>query len=153
MRPTGSALLLVVLLASSAHAQADLSTVTRIECRFPRMAVGTWTDEGVTAEIRDADLVLEFQSINADEATAQMASDFGNFDIIVRYADGYLHFIQSFLDGPLHSTTVLEETMPDGSWKAMHSRHEFAAFALPGFTSSPEQYYGTCVPLEESGAN
>lgn len=149
----GMALLSVLLFSNGTHAQADLSTVTRIECRFPRMAIGTWTNEGVTAELRDSNLVLDFESINADEATAQMASDFGNFDIIVRYADGYLHFIQSFLDGPLHSTTVLEETMPDGTWKAMHSRHEFAQFALPGFTSSPEQYYGTCIPVEEDGTD
>jgi hypothetical protein len=128
----------------------ELSAVTDIACRFPLMAVGNWTDDVPRAELRDASLVLEFEAINTDEGTAQMASDFGTFDIIVRYADGYLHFIQSFLDGPLHSTTVLEETTAQGNWKAMHSRHEFTEFALPGFTSSPEQYYGECAPAEGS---
>ena len=58
--------------------------------------------------------------------------------------DGYLHFIQSFLNGPLYTTTILEKKTPSGKYKAMHSRHEFTDFALPGFTSSPEQYYGEC---------
>lgn len=144
-------LIFAAVFAGGVRGQADgpgLATVARIECRFDVMAVGTWDDERATAELGEANLVLEFQAINADEGTAQMASDFGDFDIIVRYAEGYLHFIQSFLDGPLHSTTVLTETMPDGSWKAMHSRHEFTAFSLPGFTSSPEQYYGTCLARE-----
>jgi hypothetical protein len=26
----------------------------------------------------------------------------------------------------------------------VHSRHEYYPTALPGFTSSPEQYYGEC---------
>ena len=33
----------------------------------------------------------------------QLKGGFGKYDIIVRYADGYLHFIQSFLErSPIH---------------------------------------------------
>jgi hypothetical protein len=29
----------------------------------------------------------------------------------------------------------------------MHSRHEYTDVSLPGYTSSPEQYYGECEIL------
>jgi hypothetical protein len=98
--------------------------------------------------VKPVDLVLEFEAINADEGTAELKSGFGKYDIIVRYAGGYLHFIQSFLDGPLYTTTLLEKPTTGGKLKAMHSRHEYTDFALPGFTSSPEQYYGECEVLK-----
>jgi hypothetical protein len=43
---------------------------------------------------------------------------------------------------------VIEKKTAGGKWKAMHSRHEFTDFALVGFTSSPEQYYGECEILK-----
>jgi hypothetical protein len=58
-----------------------------------------------------------------------------------------LHFIQSFLDGQLYTTTILEKRTAGGKFKAMHSRHEHTDISLPGFTSSPEQYYGDCEIL------
>jgi len=122
----------------------SLATATSINCSFSLIAVGNWGDEAPEAEVKPVNLVLEFEAVNADEGTAQLASSFGVYDIIVRYAEGYLHFIQSFLDGPLYVTTVLEKETSDGALKAMHSRHEHTDFALTGFTSSPEQYYGQC---------
>lgn len=112
------------------------------------MVLGTLPDDGPpTVQTKDASLTLEFLDVNADEGSARLASGYGTYDIIVRYAEGYLHFIQSFRNGPLHITTILEEETADGRLKAMHSRHEYTDFALPGFTSSPEQYYGTCEIL------
>ncbi len=121
-----------------------LETATTVDCTFPLMTLGNWGDAEPEAEVQDAGLTIEFIEVNADEASARIASGFGTYDIIVRYARGYLHFIQSFLDGPLYVTTVLEKAGPGGGLMAMHSRHEHTDFALPGFTSSPEQYYGEC---------
>jgi len=130
------------------HAQdplrGKLAAVKSIKCTFTLMSNGTWTGAQPKAESKTAKLVLEFEAVNADEGTTQLKSGFGQYDIIVRYADGYLHFIQAFLNGPLYTTTVLEKKASEGKLKAMHSRHEFTDFALPGFTSSPEQYYGEC---------
>jgi hypothetical protein len=132
------------------QAGADrLAAATRIECRFPLVAEGTWNGANPAAEAKPADLHLEFEAINADEGTAQLASAFGAYDIIVRYAGGYLHFIQSFFDGPLHVTTVLDREAGPGKLRAVQSRHEATDFALPGFTSSPEQYYGECEVFNE----
>jgi hypothetical protein len=134
----------------SARAQDKgiLAAARSIKCSFPAMALGSWGKEGAEGRIKPATLSLQFDAINTDEGSAEMKSTFGGkYDIIVRYAEGYLHFIQSFLDGPLYTTTILEKKTADGKLKAMHSRHEFTDISLPGFTSSPEQYYGTCEIL------
>ena len=138
-------------LAASIHAQdvkGKLATAKKLKCTFPLIASGTWAGDQPKADVKPAKLVLQFQDINTDEGTARLEGSIGGtYDIIVRYAGGYLHFIQSFLDGPLYTTTVLEKPTSGGKLKAMHSRHEYTDIALPGFTSSPEQYYGECEIL------
>jgi hypothetical protein len=132
-------------LAATAAAQSKLASAKSIRCTFPLIAVGTWSKDGKPdAATKPATLVLEFIEINADEGSAQLNGGFGVYDIIVRSAGSYLHFIQSFRDGPLYSTTVLEKESSGGKRRAVHSRHEYFDTALPGFTSSPEQYYGEC---------
>lgn len=151
-RILGASALVLLTVPAAVGAQrgvaGSLATVSSIRCTFSLMTVGTWGDGQPHAEVGPADLELQFESIVADEGTAQLASGFGNYSIVVRYAGGYLHFIQSFLDGPLYVTTVMEKATGTGALKAMHSRHEHTDFALPGFTSNPEQYYGECVPVD-----
>ena len=124
--------------------KGSLGKTTSLKCTFTLMSVGTWGKERPEAKIQPANLVLQFDAINTDEGTAELKAGFGKYDIIVRYAGGYLHFIQSFLDGQLYTTTILEKKTASGKLKAMHSRHEHTDVSLPGFTSSPEQYYGEC---------
>jgi hypothetical protein len=125
-------------------AQSRLATATSIKCTFSLMSVGALKEDQPKADVKPAKLTLEFEAVNADEGTARLKSGFGDYDIIVRYTQGYLHFIQSFRDGPLYVTTILEQKTSSGKLKAMHSRHEYTAVTLPGYTSSPEQYYGEC---------
>ncbi len=125
--------------------RGKLAAAKTVKCVFPLVAVGTWAGgKQPEATVKPANLVLQFIEINTDEGTARLEASVGAYDIVVRYAGGYLHFIQSFLDGQLYTTTVLEKPTSGGKLKAMHSRHEYTDFALPGFTSSPEQYYGEC---------
>jgi hypothetical protein len=135
------------LLPCSVSAQTSLAKATRVRCSFNLVTVGSWVKDQTDAKTKPANLTLEFETINADEGTAQLKAGVGKYDIIVRYAEGYLHFIQSFLSGPLYTTTILDKKTPAGKLKAMHSRHEFFDFALPGITSRPEQYYGECEIL------
>ena len=128
--------------------KGTLAAATDIKCAFSLIAVGGWGDKQPRAEVKPVNLVLQFEAVNADEGSAQLKSGFGVYDIVVRYAPGYLHFIQSFRDGPLYTTTVLEKATSGGKLKAMHSRHEYTDVALTGFTSSPEQYYGECEILK-----
>ena len=143
-------LLLIRLPLSAQDVKGKLATAKSLKCTFSLVAAGNWSKESETkADVKPSKLVLQFQEINTDEGTARLEGSVGGtYDIIVRYAGGYLHFIQSFLDGPLYTTTVLEKPTTGGKLKAVHSRHEYTDFALPGFTSSPEQYYGECEVLE-----
>ena len=142
-------LAILLFLTSNANAQdrGALGKATSVKCTFTLMAVGSWGKEKPEAKVQPANLVLQFDAVNTDEGTAELKSGFGKYDIIVRYAGGYLHFIQSFLDGQLYTTTILEKKTASGKLKAMHSRHEHTDISLPGFTSSPEQYYGECEIL------
>jgi len=125
--------------------QGPLARAKAIKCTLPVMAVGTWGKDKPDVKVQPSTHpTLEFEKINADEGTAVLKGDYGKYDIIVRYANGYLHFIQSFLDGPLYTTTVMEKTTASGKFKAVHSRHEYTDVSLPTYTSSPEQYYGEC---------
>jgi hypothetical protein len=143
---TIAAMLLLSPLVSSAQdpLKGKLGTAKSLKCTFPIVAVGKWTAGKPEASVKPASLVLQFVDINTDEGSAKMEASVGAYDITVRYAGGYLHFIQSFLDGQLYTTTVLEKPTTGGKLKAMHSRHEYTDISLPGFTSSPEQYYGEC---------
>jgi hypothetical protein len=128
-------------------AQGGLAQAKTIKCTFPLMSVGNWKEKP-EAQIKASTEIQQFESINADEGTAELKSKYGGkYDIVVRYSNGYLHFVQMFLDGPLHSTTILEKKTAAGKLKAMHSRHEHTDVAMPAWTSSPEQYYGECAVI------
>jgi hypothetical protein len=143
------AILLVPHSSRAQLAKGPLANVRSIKCTFPVMAVGTWGDKEPEVKVKPpTEPTMQFDAINTDEGTAELKSGYGKYDIIVRYSGGYLHFIQSFLDGPLRVTTVLEKKTSSGKFKAVHSRHELTDFALIGFTSSPEQYYGECEVLQ-----
>ena len=63
--------------------------------------------------------------------------------VIARLAAGSLHFIAMDGAGPVYLTSVFDDGR-GGPLKAVHSRHAFFDVSLPGFTSTPEQYYGEC---------
>ena len=133
-----------VLPLMAAGQDSKLASVKTLQCTFPLIATGTWKNGKAEAVVKPATLTMKFVSINTDEGSAQLDGGSGTYDIIVRYASGYLNFIQSFRDGPMYTTTVFQKETTGGKLKAVHSRHELFDFPLPGFTSSPEQYYGEC---------
>jgi len=122
-----------------------LAAATRIDCRFTTLATGTWEDEVPNATVATVDLEAAFFDINVDEGTAEAEGRFGATFIVVRYAHGYLHFMQMSDAGPLHLTTVLAQETTDGRLKAVQTRHEYSQTILPGFTSRPEMYVGDCA--------
>ena len=130
--------------AAPAAAQGRLASAKSIRCSFPRNATGTWKKDGAPdGSLNAATLVLRFESIDADDGTAQLRTGSMTADVIVRASTGYLHFMQVFRTGPLYTTTVFDKDA-SGMLKAVHSRHEYFPVPLPGATSSPEQYYGEC---------
>jgi hypothetical protein len=145
----GVAMTMVALLVgwspSPAVAQGRIAAAKSIRCSFPRNATGGWKKDGVPdAALKAADLVLRFDSINADDGTAQLKTGSMGSEVTVKLAGGYLHFMQIFRTGPLYTTTVFDKDGDAVKLKAVHSRHEHFPQPLPGATSSPEQYYGEC---------
>jgi hypothetical protein len=108
------------------------------------MTTGTWKNGEPVSETKAVKLSLGFDEINADDGTARVIGAFGPSDIIVRLSLGNLHFVQSFREGPLYTTTIFPKETKDGRLQAVHTRHEYTEVSLPGFTSRPEQYYGDC---------
>jgi hypothetical protein len=143
----------LLLAASPIASEAQTNSVQRLAkvkslaCSFRAVAKGDWNKQTgePQGEVSPSDLTIGFEQINTDDGTAVALGTFGPSDIIVRFAISTLHLMQSFNEGPLYVTTIFADEGPRGQFKAVHTRHEFTAVSLPGFTSRPEQYYGTCT--------
>lgn len=121
-----------------------LAAAKRIECTFSQMAQGTWDANTPKLTLMPAELKAAFFDINVDEGTAEAESAYGASFISVRYAQGYLHIMQMSDAGPLYLTTVLARQAGEGKLMATHVRIEYSPTIIPGFTSRPETYVGTC---------
>lgn len=129
--------------AQTRDLQRRLAAATRVECTFSKLATGSWEETPIVT-VTAAEREAVFHDINVDEGTAESGSDYGDSFISVRYAYGYLHFMQISDAGPLYVTTVLAQETVDGRMKAIHTRLEYSPTILPGFTSRPEMYLGDC---------
>ena len=139
----------IIAIAGAAPAAAQtlperLEAAKTLTCAFAAQAVGNWTGGAVKVDVRTPKLTVQFVEIDTADGSANAKGEFGASPILVRYASGTLHFMQSFLTGPLYVTTVFARETQPGRLMAVHTRHEFAPIALPGTTSRPEQYYGDC---------
>lgn len=132
--------------AASAQAGLDrrLAAAKRLECTFSTMATGNWDKNVPTLTVTPVELKSAFFDINVDEGTAEAESEFGASFISVRYSTGYLHIMQMSDAGPLYLTTVMARAAGEGKLMAVHQRVEYSPTVIPGFTSRPETYLGTC---------
>jgi hypothetical protein len=117
-----------------------------LKCQFSTLSTGDWDGDKTKATVATSKLEIAFSSIDIDEGTAEADGGYGNAFIAVKYAHGYLHFLQISDAGPLYVTTVLATETTPGHFKAIHTRHEFSPTKVPGFTSRPETYIGDCSP-------
>lgn len=123
----------------------QFESATRIECLFTRKVTTVWDEGAPSVTVDAADFELAFFDIDIEAGSAEAEGRFGDEFIVLRYADGYLHFMQMFRDGPLYVTTIIaRETVP-GRIMALHSRHEFSPSIAAGFTRLPETYLGDCA--------
>ena len=145
----GAAAIVVALTAATSAqpggARASLASATKVSCEFSLYARGGWKEDEPEADVKRTSLKFRFEDVDSDGGTAKAVGPFGASDIIVRVTPTALHFVQSFRDGPLYITTVIAKQTKSGRWLAVHTRHEYADIDLPGFTSKPEQYYGSCT--------
>ena len=141
---TALTMVFVHALTPDVSAQGRLTAAKGLRCAFARNATGSWSKAGVpTAAVKPSTLVLRYDSIDVDNGTAQLRTGKTGAEVVVRMAEGYVHFMQVFRTGPLYTTTVFDKDA-NGKLKAVHSRHEYFVVPLEGSTSSPEQYYGEC---------
>jgi len=124
---------------------ARLSEAKTVRCEFTTMTAGDWQAGVPQAAVKPAALALRFETVDVDGGTAQAVGPFGPSDVNVRLTANSLHFMQSFREGPLYLTTVVARPAREGRWLAVHTRHEYTDVSLPGYTSRPEQYYGSCA--------
>src|SRR5262245_36958081 len=83
-----------------AQTQSRLSVAQSIRCSFPIGASGTWAGDGTPqGAVKPTKLVLIFDEINIDEGTARLRSGSSGAEIAVKFAGGYLNFMQSFKTG------------------------------------------------------
>ncbi len=116
-----------------------------LKCEFSTLTTGDWEGDKTKATVSTSKLEIAFSSIDIDEGTAEADGGYGNAFIAVKYAQGYLHFLQISDAGPLYVTTVLATETTPGHFRAIHTRHEFSPTKVPGFTSRPETYIGECT--------
>ena len=121
-----------------------LASATTLRCSFPLLVTGDWTNGEPQAESKPAKLSFTFSGVDAQDGTAEADLGYGPSHIIVRLAEGSLHFIQVGSAGPVYLTTVFDQESRPGKLKAVHTRHEYTPVKVAGFTSRPEQYYGEC---------
>lgn len=132
-------------LAQSRALQQRIQAATRVECTFTTVATGGWEGTAPQASVAPAEHEALFTEINVDEGTAESTSVYGDTFISVRYAAGYLHFMQISDVGPLFVTTIFPRETANGRLKAVQVRLEYAATTLPGFASRPEMFLGDCA--------
>ena len=121
-----------------------LAAAKRIECSFAVLATGTWDKNVPAVAVTPSELEAAFFDINVDEGTAEAESEYGASFISVRYTAGYLHIMQMSDAGPLYLTTVIARAAGEGKLLAVHTRLEYSPTIIPGFTSRPEMYVGSC---------
>ena len=127
-----------------------LENAVRADCQFTGVARGEWSDGGARFNAEAVDYRAVFFDIDVESGTAEAEGQFGASYIVVRYAAGYLHLMQTLSSGPIYVTTILAEPSADGRLKAVHTRHEYTQVSLPGYTSRPESYLGDCS-VERAG--
>jgi hypothetical protein len=140
---------LAALAAAPAFSQSGidrrLAVAKRIECSFSVLATGNWDKNVPGVGVTPTELKAAFFDINIDEGTAEAESPYGASFISARYTAGYLHIMQMSDAGPLYLTTVLARAAGEGKLMAVHTRLEYSPTVIPGFTSRPEMYLGTCT--------
>lgn len=131
--------------AQNRNLQQRLQSAVRVDCSFTQTAKGEWSGDSPGFSSASTDFTVSFVDIDVETGTADAEGRFGASYIIVRYAEGYLHFMQTMSAGPIYLTTIFAQPMDDGSLQAVHTRHEYTQVSLPGFTSRPEMYLGACT--------
>ena len=147
----GALLLLQAAPAQNRALNELLQNAARVACSFTQIATADWPGDEPAFEAEAVELTAAFVDVDVESGTAEAEGRFGASYIVVRYNEGYLHFMQQLNAGPIYLTTILAQETAAGRLKAVHTRHEYTPVRLPGFTSRPEMYLGDCAVERAAG--
>jgi hypothetical protein len=142
-----------IVLAGAARAEAQVNKLAQVlqdaktvECEYTVMGTGDWPKGTPTMTSAPASLKVVYRNVDTSESSAEIESTAKeSFYIVVRYVGDYLHLMQMKSEGPVYTTTVYAREVRPGRLLSVHTRHEYTAIRLPGYTSRPEQYFGDCA--------
>ena len=124
---------------------SGLQDVKRVTCTFSVLATGSWDVRGVPkAEVKTTALTVSYDAIDTDDGTARANTQYGDLPIIAKASIWSLHLLQMGAEGTVRLTTVFNRENRPGTFKAVHTVHEFTPVGLPNAASRPEQHYGEC---------
>ncbi len=134
----------------SAYAQERMSSgmqdVKRLTCKFSILATGRWDVGGVpSADVKKTSLTVSYESIDSDDGTGRLITPYGDLPIIAKASVWSLHLLHTGSEGTMILTTVFNREHRPGTFKAVHTTHEFTPVGLPNFASRPGQHYGECA--------
>lgn len=131
----------------SAAAANPLTSVRALKCTFPVSAAGTWENGEATAQVRRTGiLTFQFNEIDTQESTANVAGLTSSSHIVAQLSGWNLHFLDIRPTGSLAITTVFGQESREKKLKAVHTRTDYLPVSIPGFVARPDvfQYYGDC---------
>lgn len=123
-----------------------LGKVTKLTCSFAVMAAGAWKGGVPQAQVQSEVQSVGFLKIDLDSGTAEVAAAAGPLDIVALLTPSSVHFLERSFQGNLTVTSVFVPADAKGKYRAVRSRHDYLAMALPGFVAEPtvQQRYGEC---------
>ncbi len=88
-------------------------------------------------------LELVFDQLDMEKGTGRLIGNIGGADVTVLSSVEALSIIERTMSGSLQVTVIYLSQLPDGTFKAVHSRHTTMLGGVP----MPSQFYGTCQAL------
>ncbi len=123
-----------------------LGKVTKLKCSFAVTASGAWKGGVPQAQVQPEMQSVGFLKIDLDSGTAEVDAASGPLDIVALLTPSSVHFLERSFQGNLTATSVFTPADAKGKYRAVRSRHDYLAMALPGFVAEPtvQQRYGEC---------
>jgi hypothetical protein len=140
-----------VLLAAAAGsgmqaAEESLTTIKGLKCAFPLYAAVMWEKGAPKAETKRTDpLLVQVDEIDVDAGTAREGTAF----VTAILTASTLHVLERTMLGSLTVLSVFAEQTPQGTLRAVRSRHDYIQMSVPGFVAVPtvSQHYGECEAI------
>ncbi len=130
----------VVVPAQSAKMESVSHT---FRCAFTQSASADFRSVPPKVALRKESFELVFDQVDYEKGTGRMIGNVGGTDIVVVSSPEVTTLLERVGSGALQITVIYRARTPDGTYKAVHSRHTVSSSGEP----IPSQYYGVCREL------